>query len=136
MITGMVEKRTAHIDESLRLAREAEERMKGLAQEQKELIEKTRVQQSQMLKEATATKDAIVAKAQDEARQQAEIIIEKARVEIAAEKESAMREICRDVAALSIQVAEKILRDRLAPEQRQAEYIDKLIGEVEEKNKE
>ena len=130
MITGMVEKRTAHIDESLRLAREAEERMKGLAQEQKELIEKTRVQQSQMLKEATA------AKAQDEARQQAEIIIEKARVEIAAEKESAMREIRRDVAALSIQVAEKILRDRLAPEQRQAEYIDKLIGEVEEKNKE
>ncbi|MBQ7468718.1 MAG: F0F1 ATP synthase subunit B [Bacteroidales bacterium] len=136
MITGMVEKRTAHIDESLRLAREAEERMKGLAQEQKELIEKTRVQQSQMLKEATATKDAIVAKAQEEARQQAEIIIEKARVEIAAEKESAMREIRRDVAALSIQVAEKILRDRLAPEQRQAEYIDKLIGEVEEKNKE
>ena len=87
MITGMVEKRTAHIDDSLRLAREAEERMKGLAEEQKKLIEDTQRQQSQMLKDAASTRDAIIAQARDEARQQADIMIEKAKVEIAAEKE-------------------------------------------------
>ena len=135
MITGMVEKRTAHIDDSLRLAREAEERMKGLAEEQKKLIEDTQRQQSQMLKDAASTRDAIIAQARDEARQQADIMIEKAKVEIAAEKESAMRDVRRDVAELSVQIAEKILRDRLAPEQRQAEYLDKLIDEIKEETK-
>ena len=135
MITGMVEKRTAHIDDSLRLAREAEERMKGLAEEQKKLIEDTQRQQSQMLKDAANTRDAIIAQARDEARQQADIMIEKARVEIATEKESAMRDVRRDVAELSVQIAEKILRDRLTPEQKQSEYLDKLIGEIKEETK-
>lgn len=135
MITGMVEKRTAHIDDSLRLAREAEERMNGLAQEQKKLIEETRLQQSQMLKEAASTRDAIIAQAREEARHQADVMIEKAKVEIEAEKESAMRDIRNDVAMLSVQVAEKILRDRLAPEQKQEAYLDKLISEIKEETK-
>ena len=132
MITSSVEKRSAHIDESLRLAREAEERMNSLAEEQKKLIEKTQQEQSRMLKDAAVSKEAIIAQARDEARQQADLMIEKAKVEIAAEKESAIRDVRREVAELSVQIAEKILRDRLAPEQKQAEYLDKLISEIKE----
>lgn len=132
MITSSVEKRSAHIDESLRLAREAEERMNSLAEEQKKLIEKTQQEQSRMLKDAAVSKEAIIAQARDEARQQADLMIEKAKVEIAAEKESAIRDVRREVAELSVQIAEKILRDRLAPEQKQAEYLDKLITEIKE----
>ena len=132
MITSSVEKRSAHIDESLRLAREAEERMNSLAEEQKKLIEKTQQEQSRMLKDAAVSKEAIIAQARDEARQQADLMIEKAKVEIAAEKESAIRDVRREVAELSVQIAEKILRDRLAPEQKHAEYLDKLISEIKE----
>lgn len=130
MITGMVEKRTAHIDDSLRMAREAEERMKGIAEEQKKLIEEARVQQSQILKEAASSRDAIIAKAKEDARQQADIMIAKARVEIEAEKESAMRDIRKDVAMLSVQIAEKILKDSLSERQKQVEYLDRLISDA------
>ena len=131
VITGMVEKRTARIDDSLRLAREAEERMNALAQEQKKLIEQTQIQQNQMLKEAASTRDSIMSQARDEARQQADLIIEKARTEIEAQKESALRDIRKDAAMLSVQLAEKILRDSLEPRLKQTEYLNKLIDEVE-----
>lgn len=131
MITGMVEKRADYIDESLRQAREAEDRMKGLAQEQQKLLDDTSRQQSEMLREAAKTRDSIIQQAREEARKQSEDLIEKARIEIAAEKESAMRDIRRDVARLSVQIAEKLLREELSPEHKKAEYLDRVLDEVQ-----
>ena len=93
VITGMVEKRNRHIDESLKMAQEARARMENLAAEQAALLEKTRQEQGVMLREAAQTRATIIANAQKEAEEKAEKIIEKARVEIAAEKESALRDI-------------------------------------------
>lgn len=133
LITSMVEKRTAHIDESLEKARQAEEKMAGLAQEQKKLLESTQRQQSEMLKEAARTRDSILAQAREEARVQAEDLLEKARTEIAAEKESALRDIRADVARLSVQVAQKILRDELSDAHKQDSYLARVIDEIESK---
>ena len=68
IITGMVEKRNRHIDESLRLAREAEERMNSLAKEQEKLLEDTRKEQTRILHEAAKTKEHIIAQGQDRDR--------------------------------------------------------------------
>lgn len=130
IITDMVDKRTAHIDQSLRLAREAEQRMQDLAREQEALIEKTRNEQGQILKEANRTRAEIIAKAEAEASDRAGQLLEQARQEIAAEKESALRDIRKEVALLSVGIAEKILRKDLSSDERQTAYIDRLLDEL------
>ena len=95
IITDMVEKRSAHIDESLKLAREAEIRMQDLAREQEQLVEKSRQEQTRILQEATRTRAEIIAKAEQEAAERADQLLQKARTEIEAEKESALRTSAR-----------------------------------------
>ena len=130
IITDMVDKRTAHIDESLRLARDAERRMQDLAREQEALIEKTRAEQSRILQEANRTRADIIARAETEASERAGQLLEKARQDIVAEKDSALRDIRKEVALLSVGIAEKILRKDLSEDQRQTAYIDRLLDEL------
>lgn len=130
VITGMLEKRNRHIDESLKMAQEARARMENLAAEQAALLEKTRQEQGVMLREAAQTRATIIANAQKEAEEKAEKIIEKARVEIAAEKESALRDIRKEVAMLSVDIAEKVIRKDLENDDAQMRYLDKLVGEM------
>ena len=130
VITGMVEKRNRHIDESLKMAQEARARMENLAAEQAALLEKTRQEQGVMLREAAQTRATIIANAQKEAEEKAEKIIEKARVEIAAEKESALSDIRKEVAMLSVDIAEKVIRKDLENDDAQMRYLDKLVGEM------
>ena len=52
-ITSMVDKRSARIEDALKKADEAEKRLSGLAQEHDALMEKTKLEQSRMLKEAS-----------------------------------------------------------------------------------
>ena len=129
IITGMVEKRNRHIDESLRLAREAEQRVNNLAREQEELLEKTRKEQARIIREAAKTKETIIAQARADAAEEAAHLLEKARTEIVAEKESALRDIRKEVAMLSVDVAEKVMREKLSSSKEQALYIDRLIDE-------
>ena len=68
VITRMVEKRSEHINTSLRLAREAQEKVRSLSEEQARLIEETRKEQARLIKEAVDTKDRMIAQAKEEAR--------------------------------------------------------------------
>lgn len=135
IITGMVEKRNRHIDESLRLAREAEERVNNLAREQEQLLENTRKEQTRILREAARTKENIIAQARSDAAAEAALLLDKAKTEIAAEKESALRDIRREVALLSVDVAEKVIREKLSSDKEQSLYIDRLIDEFSTKHK-
>ena len=133
IITDMVEKRSAHIDESLKLAREAEIRMQDLAREQQQLIDQSKLEQTRILQEATRTRAEIIAKAEQEAADKAEQLLRKARTEIEAEKESALRDIRKEVAELSVGIAEKVLRKELSSDEAQMAYVDRLVREIEKK---
>lgn len=132
IITDMVEKRSAHIDESLKLAREAEIRMQDLAREQEQLVEKSRQEQTRILQEATRTRAEIIAKAEQEAAERADQLLRKARTEIEAEKESALRDIRKEVADLSVAIAEKVIRKELATDKDQMAYVDRLVQEIKQ----
>jgi F-type H+-transporting ATPase subunit b len=132
IITDMVEKRSAHIDESLKLAREAEIRMQDLAREQEQLVEKSRQEQTRILQEATRTRADIIAKAEQEAAERADQLLQKARTEIEAEKESALRDIRKEVADLSVAIAEKVIRKELATDKDQMAYVDRLVQEIKQ----
>ena len=131
VITKSVRERSEHIDESLRKAQEAEQRLANLSDEQKALIAKTQAESSRILKEAASTRDAIIAQARADARSEADKILADARVQIAAEKESALRDIRREVAVLSVSVAEKILRKDLSTDASQMELLEKMVSEAQ-----
>lgn len=131
VITGMVEKRSDRIEESLRKADEAEKALAEMAERREQIISEAKAEEAKILKEASATSDSIVAGAKDKAREEAEKVLEQARIEIAAEKESALRDIRRLVARLSVEVSEKVLRADLDDDKKQGAYLDRLIDEVQ-----
>lgn len=130
MITGSVEKRAARINDSIKAAKEAEEKLRSLADEQSRMIEETRREQDRILKEASASRDAIVEQAKVQAQEEAGRILAEARTRIAAEKENALKDIRREVAVISVNVAKKILRKTLSDSSEQTELVDRLLDEV------
>ena len=130
MITDSVQKRADRINESIRKAREAEERLKNLSSEQNELIEKARKEQAAILKEAAASRDSLIEQAKVQARDEAAKILEQARTQIAAEKESALRDVRKEVAVLSVAVAEKVLRKDLDSDPGRDELLGRLVDEL------
>lgn len=130
MITGSVEKRALRIGESIKAAKEAEEKLRNLAEEQSRMIEETRQEQSRILKEAAASRDNIVEQAKVQAREEASRILDQARTQIAAEKESTLRDVRKEVALLSVSVAEKVLKASLSDGAEQSALVDRLVDEV------
>ena len=130
VITDMVDKRSAKIAQSLKDADEIEARMASWKVEQAQMLEATRKEQSLMLREATETKARIVADAKAQAQAQADKILSDAKAQIEAEKESALRDVRKEIALLSVQVAEKVLRHELSDEGSQRAFIDQLVDEA------
>ena len=130
VITKSVEERNNFIEESLRKAHEAQERISNIEKEGEAILQEAREKQAQLLKEATETRDAIVGKAQDKAREEAARILSEARVGIEAEKQNAIRDIRSQVAQLSVQVAEQVLRKDLSSDANQMSLIDRLLDDI------
>ena len=130
IITKAVQQRSDYIADSLKSADEAQARLAGMAEEQKKMIEETRLEQSRILKEASESRDRIIAQAKEEAAAEASKLLEHAKVEIAAERESAIRDIRRQVAMISVEVAEKIVRKDLDGEDAQMSLIDRMVDEA------
>lgn len=130
IITDMVHKRSDHIADSLKAAELATQQLASIAEEQKQMIEQARLEQSRILKEASETRDRIVAQAKEEAAAESSKLIAHARVEIAAERESAIRDIRRQVAMISVEVAEKVVRKDLSDQSEQLALMDRLVDEA------
>ena len=130
MITGSVEKRAKRINDSIKAAKEAEEKLRNLAGEQSRMIEETRQEQSRILKEAAASRDSIVEQAKVQAREEAARILDQARTQIAAEKESALRDVRKDVAMVAVSVAEKVLKKSLSDVDGQSALVERLVDEI------
>ena len=129
-IVKMVEDRKAYIDDSLRKAHEANEKLANIQKESESIMQKAREQQASILREASATRDTIVEQAQEKAREESSRIVSEARAEIEAEKQNVIRDIRNQVAELSVQIAEKILHEKLSNDGKQMELIDRLLGDV------
>ncbi|MBQ0145017.1 MAG: F0F1 ATP synthase subunit B [Bacteroidales bacterium] len=130
MITGSVRERAERINASIKAAKEAEERLQNLAKEQSEMIEEARREQARILKETSASRDAMIENAKSQAQEEASKIISQARKQIDAEKESALSDIRKEVAMLSVSIAEKVLRKDLADDSEQARLISALVDEM------
>lgn len=129
-ISKMVLERKEYIDESLRKANEANEKLAHIQKEGESILQEARAKQAEILKEATATRDAIVKEAKDKANIEGAKMIEDARIQIQKEKDAAVADIRKQVSELSVEIAEKILRKELSAENKQMDLIGRLLDEV------
>ncbi len=135
VIVKMVNNRKAYIDESLRKAHEANEKLANIKAESEAILQEAREKQALLLKEAAMTRDAIVEKAQDKAREEGNRLLSEAKIEIENQKRAAISDIRKQVATLSVEIAEKILREKLGNSKAQMDMIDRMLDEVSSSNK-
>lgn len=135
VIIKMVDDRKAYIDNSLKAAREANEQLANVKIEGEKILAQAHEEQARILKSATETRDRIIRETQEKARLEGDRLMEEMKKQIETEKESAIRDIRRQVALLSVGIAEKVMRTKLADEKEQTELISRLVDEMVESSK-
>ena len=135
VIIKMVNDRKAYIDDSLRKAHEANEKLTNIQKESESILQEAREKQAAILKEAAETREAIVQTAQAKAQAEGSRLLAETKAEIEGEKQNAIRDIRLQVAELSVQIAEKVLRQKLDTERSQMDMIDRLLDEISVEHK-
>lgn len=130
VIVKMELDRKDFIDQSLKKAHEANERLANIQKEGESILQEAREKQTLILREAAATRDAIVEKAQDKARSEGARLLEEAKASIEQEKKAAIADIRQQVATLSVEIAEKVLKQNLKDDKSQMELIDRMLDDV------
>ena len=130
VIIKMVNERKEYIDHSLVVAKEANEQLANLKAEGETILAKAREEQVRILNEASATRERIISEAKTQAQIEGTKMLEEVKLQINAEKEDAIRDIRRQVAVLSVNIAEKVLRKDLDSEDEQMEMIERLLDET------
>ena len=130
VITKMVEERKKYIENSLEAAQKANEQLATIKEQGEEILSSAKAEQVKILKEAADTRDRIIAEAREQAKVAGHKEMEDIRLQIQAEKDQAIRDIRRQVAEISVDVAEKVLRTSLNDANEQKSMIDRLIDEA------
>lgn len=131
VITGMVDKRRAQIEEGLAAAKEATERLQSVELEAAHIIEEAQKRHAEIVAGAMADSHRIVDGARQKAEAEATAKVEAALSQIEIEKQKALGELRTEVAMLSVEVAEKVLREKMSHSEAQSSYIERLINEAE-----
>ncbi|MCH8318323.1 MAG: F0F1 ATP synthase subunit B [Bacteroidetes bacterium] len=129
-ITKALKEREDSIEESLNSAEKAREEMAKLKAENEKLLAEAIVERDKMFKEAREASSRIIDEAKEKASQEGAKLIENAKEVINNEKQAALAEVKNQVASLSIQIAEKLLRKKLSDIEVQKELIDDLIKDI------
>ena len=135
IITSMIDARKQYIDEALKGAKEANEKIADIEQQCNGLIEEARQRQLEILREATAAREQIIKEAREKADAETGKMIAEAKREIEQQREDAMNAVREEAAKVAVAVAEKILRRELAGEEHQQQYVERLVDEARSQQK-
>lgn len=129
-ILSAIKTREKSIETALKSAESALNDMRELKAANEIILTQARTERDAMLKEARETKDGIVAEAKVKAQTEGDRIMSSAREQIAAEKNAAIAELKKQVAVLSIEIAEKILKSELSNDDKQKALVSNLMNDV------
>ena len=129
VITKMVEERRVFVEKSLEAAKEAKAQLDNIKTESEALLQQAREDQMKILNEAAA-KERIISEAKGQAQAEAQKQLEEAKRQIRLEKEAAVREVRSQIAMLSVDIAEKVIRNKLDNTPAQMSMIDRLLEEM------
>ena len=134
IIVKMVEGRKTYIDQSLEVAREANAQLSKLKEQGEALVVAANKEQGRILKEAMQERDKIIHEARKQAEAAAQKELDEVKKQIQIEKDAAIRDNRRQVAILSVDIAEKVIRKNLDDKREQMEMIGRMLDEVLNKN--
>ncbi|WAC01112.1 F0F1 ATP synthase subunit B [Lacinutrix neustonica] len=129
-ILGAVKSREDSINNALASAEKAKLEMQNLKADNENLLQEARAEREGMLKDAREMKNNMIEEAKEEAQEQASKMIAQAQAAIESEKKAAMAELKNHVATLSIEIAEKVVRQELSNKDRQLELVDTMLGDA------
>ena len=129
-IMKSVKEREASINSALEAAEEAKKEMQNLKANNERLLAEARVERDLMLKEAREMKDKIVAEAKEEAQREGDKLIKQAKDLIDSEKKVALAQLKDQRAALSIEMAQKIMINELVDTKKQTVLINNYLKDV------
>ena len=129
-IMDSLKEREQDISSSLAMAKQTKAEMKQLQADNEKLLVVARQERDAILSDAKATKDQIINEAKDKAQSEADRIVEAARVNIENEKRTALTEIKTQVAELSIDIAEKVLKAELSNKAEQNKLVEKQLANL------
>jgi len=130
-ILSAVRARDEMIRSSLESAEKAREEMLKLQSDNEAILRKAREEREGILKEAREVRDKLIAEAKGKATEEAEKLVEKARAGIESEKRIALAEIREKVANLSVDIASRLIGERLKQTGEQEKLIDNYLKEID-----
>lgn len=130
-ILDAVNEREEGIKNSLESAEEAKKEMASIVADNEKILKEARIERDNLLKDARSMKDKMISDAKSEASIEAEKLITLAKTSIENETLKAMTELKNQIADLSIDIAEKVLRSELSDKKSQMTLVEKLVAEAE-----
>ncbi len=118
------------ISDALNEANKAREEMKQLKFSNEQLLKEAKEERDLILRDARKVKESVIENARLKANEEANRIIENAKETINNEKLAAITDMKNQLALLSIEIAEKIIKKELEGKDKQKEFIQRLIDEV------
>ncbi|WP_369048807.1 F0F1 ATP synthase subunit B [Tenacibaculum sp. UWU-22] len=129
-ILNAVTDREEGIKNALASAEEAKKEMQNLQADNDKLLKEARAERDAMLKEAREIKDNIITEAKEEAKEEAAKMIVNAKATINQEKQAAVADIKKQVAELSIGIAEKVVKKELASSSDQTKLVEDMLQNI------
>lgn len=129
-ILDAVNEREEGIKNALLSADNARKEMQNLQADNQRILQEARLERDAMLKDAREIKEKMIADSKNEAQAQGLKMIEQAKAAIESEKNAALAELKLQVSALSIEIAEKLLKDELSNKATQVKLVEKMLGDA------
>ena len=130
VILKSLDERERNIADALNAAKKAKEEMQNLKADNEKLLQEARNERDNILKEARDAKDSIISEAKNKATEESDRLRRIAREEIQNEKLAAITELKNQVANLSIEIAEKVIRHELSSDEKHKVLIQDMLKDV------
>ena len=134
VILKSVDSRADLIDKGVEYAQNAKEQLDHAQQSADELIKSAQRRQADMLREADRLKSQIVDEARTAAQAEAQKVMDAAQASIVQQQKEAEEALRGSVGAIALDIAQKVVQQRLADDKAQQQLVDKLHTEIESKN--
>ena len=129
-ILGAIKEREQSIEDALASAEKAKEEMKTLLSNNERILTEARAERDELLKDARDIREKMIVEAKGLATKESERLLQAARENIQNEKMAAITELKNQVAVLSIEIAEKILKSELSSDEKQKSLVNNLLQDV------
>jgi len=130
-ILDAVNEREEGIKGALEAADEVRKELQNLNADNEKLIKEARAEREVMIKEARELKEKMIADAKGQAKAEADKLVAQAQETIESEKKAAVADIKKQVAELSIAIAEKVIKEELSNSSKQDQLVSDLVKDIE-----